>query len=85
MNLNPFLANVSILYPLKTLVNQRFSGIFREYKIGKLARNGLNFLIQYQQLMLLFYYHNLFFRIIFIILVTDTELQDCKTCLGILI
>ena len=85
MNLNPFLANVSILYPLKTLVNQRFSGIFREYKIGKLARNGLNFLIQYQQLMLLFYYHNLFFRIIFIILVTDTELQDCKTYLGILI
>ena len=85
MNPNPFLANAPILYPLKTPVNQWFSGVFRGYKIGKLARNGLNFHIQYQQLMLLFYYHSFFFRIIFIILVIDTELQDCKTCLGILI
>ena len=39
--LNPFLANVSILYPLKTPENQRFSGVFRGYKMGTLARNGL--------------------------------------------
>ena len=46
---NPFVANVSILYPLKTLENQpcqitiwhgQFSVIFREYKMGALARNG---------------------------------------------
>ena len=39
---NPFLANVPILYPLKTPENQRFSGVFRGYKMGTLARNGLN-------------------------------------------
>ena len=38
---NPFLANVPILYPLKTPENFWFSGIFRGYKIGTLARNGL--------------------------------------------
>ena len=27
--MNPFLANALILYPLKTLENQRFSGVFR--------------------------------------------------------
>ena len=37
----PFLANVSILYPLKTPENLWFSGIFRGYKMGLLARNGL--------------------------------------------
>ena len=41
MDFNPFLANVPILYPLKTPENQRFSGVFRGYKIGTLARNGL--------------------------------------------
>ena len=40
---NPFLANVPILYPLKTPENQRFSGAFRGYKMGTMARNGLNF------------------------------------------
>ena len=38
---NPFLANIPILYPLKTSENQRFSGVFRDYKMGTLARNGL--------------------------------------------
>ena len=41
VDFNPFLANVPILYPLKTPENQRFSGVFRGYKMGKLARNGL--------------------------------------------
>ena len=41
--LNPFLANVPILYSLKTLGDQRFSGVFRRYKIGTLARNELSF------------------------------------------
>ena len=37
MGINPFLANVPILYPLKTPENQRFSGVFRAYKMGTLA------------------------------------------------
>ena len=39
--LNPFLANIPILYPLKTPENQRLSGVFRGYKMQTLARNGL--------------------------------------------
>ena len=39
--INPILANVLILYPLKTPENQRFSGVFRGLKLGKLPRNGL--------------------------------------------
>ena len=39
--LNPFLANVPVLYPLKTTANLLFSGVFRRYKIRPLARNGL--------------------------------------------
>ena len=39
--LNPFLANVPILYPLKTPENQKFSGVFRGYKMGTLARTVL--------------------------------------------
>ena len=39
---NPFPANVPILYPLKTTENQRFSVVFRGYKMGTLAANGLN-------------------------------------------
>ena len=39
--LNPFLANVPILYHLKTPENLWFSGVFREYKMRTLARNGL--------------------------------------------
>ena len=38
---NTFLAYVPILYTLKTRENQRFSRVFRGYKMGKLARNGL--------------------------------------------
>ena len=36
--INPFVANVPILYRLKT---PRFAGIFRGYKIGTLVKNGL--------------------------------------------
>ena len=42
LHFNPFLANVPILYPLKTPENQRFSGVFRRSKKGTLARNGLS-------------------------------------------
>ena len=38
---NPFLANAPILYPLKTPENERFSDVFRGYKLGTLATNGL--------------------------------------------
>ena len=43
--INPILANVPILYSLKTLENQRFPGVFREYKMGTLARNGLRYFL----------------------------------------
>ena len=39
--INLFLANVSILYPLEIPENQRFSGVFRDYKMRTLARNRL--------------------------------------------
>ena len=39
--MNPFPANVRILYPLKTPENYRFSGVFERYKIVILTRNGL--------------------------------------------
>ena len=42
VNLYPFLANVLIFYPLKTVQNQKFSVGHRGQKIGTLARNGLN-------------------------------------------
>ena len=38
---NPFLANVPISYSLKTPGNLWFSSVFREYKMGTLARIGL--------------------------------------------
>ena len=38
---NTFLANAPILYSLKTPKNFWFSGVFRGYKMGTLARNGL--------------------------------------------
>ena len=38
---NLFLANVPILYPLKTSENLWFSGVFRGCQMGTLARNGL--------------------------------------------
>ena len=49
--LNPFLANVPILFPLKTLENQRFSRVFKRYKMGILARNWLIAWLQYYQFM----------------------------------
>ena len=39
--INPFLANVPILYPLKTPESQRYSDVSRGYKMGTLVRNGL--------------------------------------------
>ena len=39
--LNPFLATVHILYPMKTTENLWFSVLFRGYKIRTLARNAL--------------------------------------------
>ena len=41
--LNPFMANNSILHPLKSPENQKFYVIFRDYEMGLLARNGLIF------------------------------------------
>ena len=41
-SINLFLANVPILYPVKTPENFWFSGVFMGYKMGTLARNGLS-------------------------------------------
>ena len=41
VHINPFLASVPILYPLKTPGNQKASGVFREYKMRVMAQNGL--------------------------------------------
>ena len=43
--MNPYLTNVPILYPLKKPENQSFSGVFRGYKIETLIRHGLSFLL----------------------------------------
>ena len=43
-NVNPFLANIPIFYHLKTSEKFRFSGVFRGYKKGALAQNGLKYL-----------------------------------------
>ena len=40
---NPFMANVPILYPLKTQEIQRFSGVISGVKMGILARNQLRY------------------------------------------
>ena len=45
-NINPFLANVPILYPLKTPENQRFPDVWG-YKMGTLARNRLYDMLHY--------------------------------------
>ena len=44
LDFNPFSTNVSLLYPLKTLENLRFSDVFRGYRSRTLVENGL---IQY--------------------------------------
>ena len=41
VEVNPFPASIPVLYPLKTLENLWFSGVFRGYKFGTLAGNGL--------------------------------------------
>ena len=38
--ISPFLANVSILYPLERPKHLWFSSVFRGYKLRTLARNG---------------------------------------------
>ena len=43
-SVNPFLANIPILYPLKTPEKRSISGVFRRYKMGILAINGLTHL-----------------------------------------
>ena len=56
---NPFLANVSILYPLKTTENQRFSGGFLVFswgvKWGALVRNKLKLIQRTSQQLVLLY------------------------------
>ena len=42
LRINPFLANVPILYPLKTTESSWLSGVFSGYKMGTLARNGVS-------------------------------------------
>ena len=41
VSFNPFLTNASLLYPLKTSENLRFSDVFRGYRSGTLVENGL--------------------------------------------
>ena len=41
VRIDPFLASVPVLYPLKRPGNQKASGVFRGYKIRAMARNGL--------------------------------------------
>ena len=43
---NPFLANVPILYHLKTPKNLWFSSVFRRYKMGTFVRNRLKLIIK---------------------------------------
>ena len=40
--INTYLDNVPILDPLKTPEKLWFSGVFREYKMGTLAKNGIS-------------------------------------------
>ena len=40
-NINPFSANVPLLYPLKTSENRRFSEVFRGFTSGRLVKNEL--------------------------------------------
>ena len=40
-NINPYSPNMSFLFPLKTLENQRFSDVFREYRNVTLGKYGL--------------------------------------------
>ena len=40
-DLNTFSTNVPLLYPLKTLENQRFSDVFKGCRSGTLVENGL--------------------------------------------
>ena len=48
--ITPFLVNDPILSPLKTPQNQMFSGVFRGYKMGTLARNRLRVTLTTQDL-----------------------------------
>ena len=48
---NSFLANVPILYPLKTPEALGFSGVFRRHKMRSLAKSGLNHSRQFQMIL----------------------------------
>ena len=39
--LNPFLANVPILYFLKKTENQKYFGVFKWFEMGTLTRTGV--------------------------------------------
>ena len=41
--INLFSTNVPLLYPLKISENRSFSNVFREYRCGTLAENGLTY------------------------------------------
>ena len=45
--INLFLANVPILYPLKTPENLWFSSVFSRYKMGTLTQNRLSIILFY--------------------------------------
>ena len=50
-----WLADVPILYPLKTTENQIFSCVFRGHKMGTLARNGPEATLLKETLLQVFY------------------------------
>ena len=41
VHIDPYLASVPILYPLKTPANQKTSGVVRGYKMRTMTQNGL--------------------------------------------
>ena len=42
---NPFSTNDPLLYPLKATENLRFSDVFRWYRMGTIAEDGLKYMI----------------------------------------
>ena len=66
---NPLLVNFPILYPLKTPENQMFSGVFRGYKAGTLARNGLIYLRNKKEILRWSWKQSIFFVKRFVLIV----------------
>ena len=48
--IKPFLSNVPIIYPLKTLKNERFSGVFRGYKMVTFGKKWVKGRAHYLQI-----------------------------------